>query len=438
MKRNYFYLSLVFLFGVLAVAPTFAQETVDLQLWRFFNACFEEWEGVTEITDDTDDVCAVNQVLAQVWNAENPDIQVETTVTSWPGTTELNAALAAGTPPDLMSMHAKRVSLYASRGALTPLSAYLEEAGIDLSDILPSVLDSVSYEGEIYALPFDVHGILWHINLDFWDQAGLLDSDGNPMIPANLEEFRVACAKMLEVTDRPILDNNYENVGSAWWWYAILHQLGGTAIDEEGLPTINSEESVAALNLMLELKDEGCMSMTEVQAEVQEAFFAGESPGTVDGTWMVNEYEATTHQPDAVLTNYYVAPLPMIGDQPASWGGSHVWVVPLGLDADPTRVQAIAKYLKWIYDNQIIWARTGHGVVSSTVLESEEYQALPHRGEYADFPGQVVVHPGADWVNAFDSVMVEELQAVVAGIKSAQQGLDDAQARLMDLALFGG
>ena len=118
----------------------------------------------------------------------------------WPGIVELNAALAAGTPPDLFTLHAFRIPTYASKGVLTPLTPYLEEAGIDAADLLPAVRDAVTYNGEIYAIPIDVHGALWHINLDLWEQAGLVDENGAPMIPAGPEEFAAACQTVLEAT----------------------------------------------------------------------------------------------------------------------------------------------------------------------------------------------------------------------------------------------
>ena len=89
--------------------------TTNLKLWRIFNECASQYEGVTELGDTTD-VCAVQQILANQWNAEHPDAQVETTSLVWPGIVELNAALAAGTPPDIFTLHAFRIPTYASKG----------------------------------------------------------------------------------------------------------------------------------------------------------------------------------------------------------------------------------------------------------------------------------------------------------------------------------
>ena len=190
----------------------------------------------------------MQQILANQWNAAHPELQVKTTSLVWPGIVELNAALAAGTPPDIMSLHAFRIPTYASKGALTPLTSYLAEAGIDVNDMLAAVRDAVTYNGEIYAIPIDVHGALWHINLDLWEKAGLVDEDGKPMIPAGLEEFEAACQKVKEATGGPILGSGDDDVlGTAWVWASLYAQIGRQGRRRNGMPNVDTPESLAAL-----------------------------------------------------------------------------------------------------------------------------------------------------------------------------------------------
>jgi multiple sugar transport system substrate-binding protein len=430
------FLALMALTIVLTASPVAAQgEPTTLQLWRFFNECASNFEGVTELGDTTD-VCAVQQVLANQWNAEHPELQVETTSLVWPGIVELNAALAAGTPPDIMSMHAFRIPAYASRGTLTPLTSYLEEVGVDVDDLLPNVRDAVTWNGEIYAVPFDVHGILWHINLDLWEQAGLLDDAGNPVIPVGVEEFETACQRMQVATGSAIFGGGEDDiVGTEVIWFSIYAQLGGSVADESGMPSVNTPVAVEALELQMRLRDAGCFSSGEL-GKTYEGFAQGIVGGVNAGTWMVNEFDAQVRDPDAGLKDLYVAPYPQFGDTPAVWGGSHTWVVPLGPNADPARVRAAVQYIKFFYDNQLAWTRTGHATVRQSVLDSPEYQALPHHDEYAEFANQVVYFPKTGWVTAIDQIMHEEVQAAILGEKTPEQALNDAQSRLVDIASF--
>ena len=111
------------------VGPAAAQEEpITLTLYRFFGECSDEFAGITS-QEEAYGECGIIQVLTNQWNAENPDIQIETVVTEWPGTTELNTALAAGAPPDIMVLHRFRIPNYASRGLLTPLDDVFEAVG---------------------------------------------------------------------------------------------------------------------------------------------------------------------------------------------------------------------------------------------------------------------------------------------------------------------
>jgi multiple sugar transport system substrate-binding protein len=410
-------------------------QSQDLQLWRIFNECASQFEGVTELGDTTD-VCAVQQILANAWNAEHPDSQVETTSLVWPGVVELNAALAAGTPPDIMSLHAFRIPAYASKGALTPLTPYLEEAGIDPADLYDTVREAVTYNGEIYAVPMDVHGALWHINLDLWEQAGLLNDDGTPRIPAGPAEFEAACKAVLEATGSPIVGSGDDDIlGTAWIWASLLAQGGGSAVGTDGMPNVNTPESLEALKTLLNLREDGCIGTGEL-AVTHQAFINGEIASVTGGTWSINEWDAQVANPNAALKRYYVAPFPQIGAQPASWGGSHTWVVPLGASADPERVRAAVAYLKHFWDHNMDWTRTGHATVRTSVGESPEYQALPHHSEYLGFGENAAFNPSTLWSVGYDQIMHEEVQAAMLGQKAPEQALADAQARLMDVASF--
>ena len=422
---------------VLAVSPVVAQDSpTTVQLWRFFNECASKFEGVTEF-GDTADVCAIQQILANQWNAAHPETQVETTSLVWPGIVELNSALSAGTPPDILSLHAFRIPTYASKGVLTPLTSYLAEAGIDVNDMLPAVRDAVTYNGEVYAVPMDVHGALWHINLDQWEKAGLLDADGKPMIPVGPAEFEAACQKVKDATGGPLIGIGDDDVlGTAWVWASLNAQSGGTAVTADGLPSVDTPESLAALNTFLKLRADGCLGGGEI-AKTYEDFVKGEVASVIAGTWMVNEWDAQVRDPNAGLKNYYVAPFPQIGDQPGNWAGSHTWVVPLGANADPARVKAAVGYLKYFWDNDAEWTRTGHATVRQSVLDSAEYLAQPHHSEYLGFGDAGVYNPSTNWSVGYDQIMHEEVQAALLGQKSPEQALADAQARLMDIASFG-
>ncbi len=427
----------VLLFVMLLGAPNLAQDGMTLTVMRFFGDCVDTFGDVIDLSGTTSE-CGIITTLTNIWNAENPDVQVETIVADWPGTTQLNAAIAAGTPPDIAVLHGRRIPIYASRGALTPLSDVMEAVGIDASDFTEGAADYGIYQGEFYGVPFDLAATIWHINLDLWAEAGLVDDMGAPMLPTSPEDFVAAAEQVYGATGKPIAEMAGQ-AGTVRPLTAFIFQLGGALSDDAGNPTVNTPEALEALNYILELQSSGAITRpyNEINNAIAvENFANGESAGLIDGTWRINGFDRQIAEGDVALENYYVADFPQLFEFPGTFAGSHNWLVPLGQNADPARVQAAAEFIKWLSDNSVVWARVGHGMTRSSVINSEEFQNLPHRLEYASMSSNVRSVPREVWGNAFWAIVHEEVEAAILGIKMPEVALADAQARLDDFILF--
>ena len=57
----------------------------------------------------------------------------------------------------------------------------LEKYGMDSSDIVPMMMDALTFDGGMWGLPLDIHAGLFHTNLDLMAKAGLV-KDGKPFI----------------------------------------------------------------------------------------------------------------------------------------------------------------------------------------------------------------------------------------------------------------
>ena len=436
MRKLFVYLTLL-VFVLSLGSSALAQDTMTLTLMRFFGDCVDDYGDVTDLSGTTSE-CGIITTLTNIWNAENPDVQVETIVADWPGTTLLNASIAAGTPPDIAVLHGRRIPIYASRGALTPLGDVMEAVGIDASDFTEGAADYGLYQGEFYGIPFDLAATIWHINVDLWAEAGLVDDMGAPMLPTSPEDFISAAEKIHAATGKPIAEMAGQ-AGTVRSLTAYIYQLGGTLADESGKPTIDTAEALEALNFILELQALGVVSRpyNEINGAIAvENFSNGESAGMIDGTWRVNGFDRQIADGDVALKNYYVADFPQLFENPGTFAGSHNWLVPLGQNADPARVQAAVEFIKWLSDNSVVWARVGHGMTRSSVIMSEEFQNLPHRAEYASMSENVRSVPREVWGNAFWAIVHEEVEGAVLGIKTPEVALADAQARLDDFILF--
>ena len=116
------------------------------------------------------------------FNAENPDLHIDVNVVAWPGYPQLTAQMAARDPPDLVTMHEGVITDYAAKGLLEPVDGYLRAAGISPT-ISPTPRAPASpSDGNIYALPWDTHGGLFHVNTALFAKAGLMRG-GKPILP---------------------------------------------------------------------------------------------------------------------------------------------------------------------------------------------------------------------------------------------------------------
>jgi multiple sugar transport system substrate-binding protein len=427
-------LLLVALLLALVAVPVIAQDAVEITFMRFFNECTDEFGETTDLSEAYGE-CGIITTMANAFNAGQDEIVVNTVIVDWPGVTELNANLAAGTAPDIMVLHGNRIPNYASRDLLTPLSDVLAGAGIDADDLTASARGFVEYNGELYGIPLDLHGYLWHINVGLWEEAGLVNDDGSPDIPYGMDQFISHAEQFKEATGLPFIAIR-TNGFSRDWMALVYQQEGGSIEGEDGLPTINTEQGLIALNFIMGLRDDGHMPDNIDGATAQEMFLNGENGSLINGTWRVNFYDEQVADPEGALKNYYVHNMPTIFDEPAAWANSHAWIIPQGLDPDPAKLEATLAFLKYLNDNNIEWARTGHASVNTSVVTSDEYNNYPHRNEYAEFLPSAVIQPRSNWNTAFESVMNEELSAAMIGEKTPEQALDNAQTRLEDFALF--
>ena len=409
-------------------------EPTKIVLMRFFGDCFDEFGETTDL-DAAYGECGIIQTLTNAFNASQDEVIVETQVVDWPGFAELNSNLAAGTPPDIMVLHGIRIPNYASRGLLTPLGEGFDGTGIDEQDFTNGARGNVEYNGELYGLPLDLHGHLWHINLGLWGEAGLLDENGDPVLPVGETEFLAAAEQFQEATGKPFLAT--WTTGLSRNWMALVYQQNGSIEDAEGGPNINTPEGVNALNFLIKLRDDGHIPDNVDYTATQEAFLNGEVGSLWNGTWVVNFYDEQTKDPESGLQEYYVSSFSQIYDKPAAWASTHAWIVPQGLEADTQKLNATMIFFKFLNDNNFHWARTGHLAVNQSVITGEGYNSLAHRDEYAAFADDAVVMPRSNWVTAFETVIDEEIEAALLGDKTPEEALEAAQSRLADFAAFG-
>jgi len=402
-----------------------ATEEVTISLARFFGDCDDTTEGVTDVSQATSE-CEVIQILTNAFNAEDNGITVEKLGGQAWGDyyTQLSTTFAGGDRPDVAVMHQHRLPDYVGRGLLTPVGELLAEKGVDYADFTAPALGAVTYEDEYYGVPFDIHGSLWHVNVDLFTEAGLVDANGVPVAATSAEELIEQCQAVQEATGKQFFAQDWFEFGvGARLFLGLVWQQGGELSDGQ-TATVDTPEGAEALRLMNELATE-CSNPEQGYTDSQAAFLAGDVAVLHNGTWVVDQYNR-----EAPFT-YMAMDIPSIYGGFGSWGDSHMWVMPLQENPDPARQDAALEFMAYLAENVGNWAiGTGHIAPRTSVIASEAYTSAPQRSNYAATADNARMVPTvAGWAGAWDA-LAEELNATWIADKAQSQALIDAEARM--------
>jgi glucose/mannose transport system substrate-binding protein len=145
------------------------------------------------------------QALVDVNKAEHPGDRVfNAAIASGDQAREkLAERLAAGDPPDLFQQNAHDIPAFLLKNpnSLQPLDSLFAAQGLNTA-ITPDVLEHVSYDGKIYAMPVNIH----RENALFYNKQVFSDHHLNP--PTTLAEFLAVCESLKAERVTPIATAN--------------------------------------------------------------------------------------------------------------------------------------------------------------------------------------------------------------------------------------
>ncbi len=405
-------------------ADDVAGDDVVLQFARFFGDCAEDVADVTDVSQATTE-CEAIQILENAFNAEDNGITIEKVGGQAWGDyyTQLSTAFAGGDVPNVAVMHQHRLPDFAGRDLLAPLDdAFAASDVIDFSDYTGPAQSAAQYEGTTYALPFDIHASLWHVNVDIYEEAGLTDADGAPIMPTSTDELIAQC-EAIEALDYQCFAHDWFEFGvGARLFLALVQQQGGTLTDA-GVATPDSAEGEEALRFLNELS--AYSDPQQGYTDSQTAFLNGDAAILHNGTWVVDQYNR-----EAPFT-YLATNVPTLYDTPSAWGDSHMWMLPASSNEDPAMLAASVTFLEYLYENIENWAKsTGHIAPRTSLLEGDALADAPQRENYAETASIAGLVPAVEgWAGAWDA-LAEELNATWVTGKDQAAALGDAAARM--------
>jgi multiple sugar transport system substrate-binding protein len=332
---------------------------------------------------------------------------------------KLEAAAAAGGLPAMTAVHVVRIAALASRNVLKPFGPEaMAVFGDDFGSEFPEELWTAGeINGERYSIPLDVHPLIMFYNKDLFAAAGVEEPGTEPW---TREQFEDAVAKLEASGVTPLsLGNAFQ---AAALFQALIRQYGGSLTDETGATaTYNSEAGVKALEKIKELRDKYTPDIAGTGDPEVNFFKEGNVGMTFHGPWWISDLQK--------LDFVGFAPLPTIGDQPATWGGSHHLAL---TSDDPTTQAAAAVWIKWLSDNSAEWAAAGQVPARQSVRDDPNLASVAapisrvaESANMVKFPTEAAGLEGALWDQFGPAI-----DAYLAGdVTDAQAALDEAAAK---------
>ncbi|WP_375386156.1 extracellular solute-binding protein [uncultured Microbacterium sp.] len=407
-----------------------------IEFAHFFGNCDDE------VGDNTDLANAVGEcaTLTTLMNKFNADNEFGITVERLGGAAwdsfydQLNASIAGGTPPDVTVMHGQSLPDYAERNLLLPLDDIAEAADIDLSDALPVEQEAVQSDGVTYAVPFDYHAALAHVNVDIFKEAGLVDADGNPKLPTSEAEFLADAAKVKQTTGKEFLaiPRVSDNLGWHFVNSMIMQQGSSILSDDLSSGNLDSTEAKTAIELEDALVDGGYTDGNQTYDAANQSFINGDVAMLYNGTWVVNTLV------DTAPFNYQAHTFPNLYGEPNGWANQHTWAIPVQKDQNPVKYRAALEFISYLYANDVAWALgTGHIAARTSVLDSAEYQNAPQRANYASTAADATVTlPHIQNWPAVEKIAVQSVESIWFQDADIDEALTNGNGQI-DAALGG-
>jgi sn-glycerol 3-phosphate transport system substrate-binding protein len=413
--------------SALAVAAH-AQDRTEINFWHAMGGDLgERTDEFATAFNGLQDSCTVNSVYQGNYT--------ETLTTAV-------AAFRAGEQPHIVQVfEVGTATMMAAEGAVYPVYELFADAGMefDPSRYVPGVISYYSdTEGRMLSLPYNSSTPVMWINVDAFEEAGL-------EIPTTWDEVEAAARAFQETGVAAPLSFGWqswvmlENFG-AWHDIPFATQANGFAGTDAEL-VFNAEPFVNHIQRLADMSAEGLFVYGGRRGDSAAMFHSGDTPMYLNSSAFFGNF---TQNADFEFTQVMMPLDSSIADAPQNSiiGGATLWTL---RGHEPAEYTCVAEFLNYLSETEVQadWAQaTGYVPITTAAAELMET-----RGFYAENPGTNIaveqLSLNAPTANSsgvrlgnfvqIRDVINEELEAVWAGNKTAQEALDTAVARGNDL-----
>lgn len=376
--------------------------------------------------------------LIDAYRDEAPDVDVTDTTLAWgsPYYTKLAMACEGGRAPDIATLHASRLAVFGA-DLVDPWDLdELAARGITTDQFPAPVVERVTVDGQLMALPLDTHPLVLFYNTEVCGAAGLLAPDGTLAPIVGAEAFLDAGRRAAEVTGvNGIAYAASDGLASFMVFWSLFRQLGGVMELPDGGPAVLDRDAAVEAMAFIATMCDGTIASRVLDGPAAPASFASGQAGFL----LIGPWEVVTMENAG--TPFSMTQFPaLFGDRPLVRADSHSLVLPTQASTDPAVRSAAYDMAASMLRNSLDWARGGHIPALSDVATSPEYLALVPQSNYRGAADVVEFDPEAYFAGSGSTLMArfgQTLQGVAGGRLTPEQGADDLTAWLDDQLQIG-
>lgn len=367
--------------------------------------------------------------LVRRFNEENPDVRVTMQRMAW--NTYYNKLFVAGLggrAPEVYVLQTDAFERFLRAGFLHPLNDLIEGEegrGLDFGDFDPHVIETVRHEENYYGVPLDAFLLGMYYNRELFRNAGIVDERGEPAPPTDLAEFMAALEKLKGRQD------GLDTWGFVFTFFrtnlfALMRQFGGKLFTEDGTRTlINSEENIRALEFAVSLIQEHRLAPPPEAIDSWIGFRQGRVGLVFEGIYMLPDLQRQES------LDFGAAPLPTLGEQPATWMGSHNLCMRTGMDE--RQEEAAWRFIRFLSENSLDWAEGGQVPVRKSLRETERFQNMYAQSQFARQLDYGVYLPSTPFVFEYFTEFDLALERALRGRETPREALDRAAANIQTI-----
>ena len=369
------------------------------------------------------------QAMSDEFMKMNPNIKVELDFVTYEALHDkivTSAAAKAGTY-DIVLMDCIWPAEFAAAGFILDVS---DKISADMKkDIWPGALESVTYKGKLYGMPWLNDIVYFYYNEDLLKKAGY---DKPPKTYTEMTEMAYA-AKKKGVVEYPFVETFHQDEGMTISFSYFLLARGGKMFDAEDKPAFNSPEGLETLNWIVKGMKDGLFNPSSTESgyeEVRNTFSQGSSLFSENWAYQLNM--ANDPKESKIAGNAKIAPLPGEKLPSATINGG----MGLAITADSKNPDAAWQYMLYISSKEVqkkyaqnalpIWM----SLFDDPDLVKMQPELIPVSKEAYKY---LQNRPLIPFYSEATKVISREFQTAVLGKKTPEQALKDAETEILKI-----